>query len=103
MLLKVDDGDGGWVLFDNVDPVHLKAKTFEVATRTDLSKLGGETATILVPKDAFKNNTSIVVGIIEYEKSGERRKVLFTNVAFVCDDRGNTIDKQSVKHGRNTR
>lgn len=100
MLLKVDDGNNGWVLFDSVDKVHLTAKTHEVSRATELREIGGEEASILIPKDSFRNGSTVQVGVLEFERKETHRKVLFTNIAYVCDDRGNTIDKLSVKHGK---
>lgn len=99
MLLKVFDGADGWVLFDNVDNVHLTSKTYQVAHAAELSALGGDGALILVPKDCFKNGV-VAVGLIEFESREVHRKALFTNIVYVCDDRGNTIDRLSVKHGK---
>jgi hypothetical protein len=103
MLLKVFDGEDGWVLFDNVDKVHLIAKTHEVSRATELSELTGGDALILVPKSCFKNNETVTIGIIEFESKEVLRKALFTNVVFVCDDRGNTIDRLNVRHGKANR
>jgi len=98
MLLKVYDGEMGWVLFDNVDNVHLTSKFHLVSRATELGEIGGTDALILVPKDCFKNGAKISVGIIEFDSKDKRRiKALFTNIVYVCDDRGNTIDRLSVK------
>lgn len=87
-------------MFDGVDTVHLTALTHHFNHIQELNEFGGGNAIILVPKDLFKDNGPVTVGIIEFDKRDERRKVLFTNIAYVCDDRGNTIDKLSVKHGK---
>ncbi len=100
MLLKVADGDNGWVLFDNVDNVHLTAQTHQVSRAAELSAIGGLDAHILVPKDCFTSGNKVAVGVIEFECNDRRRKALFTDIVYVCDDRGNTIDKLSVKHGK---
>lgn len=100
MLLKVADGNGGWVYFDGVEMVYLTARIHEVKQASELSNIGGPGASILVSKDCFKDGRSVAVGLLEYEKREERRRVLFTTVAYVCDDRGNTIDKLSVRSGK---
>jgi hypothetical protein len=100
MLLKVYDGDDGWVLFDNVDNVHLTSKTHLVSHAVELNAIGGSGALILVPKDCFKNGKQVPVGVIEFESKDVHRKALFTNIVYVCDDRGNTIDRLSVKKGK---
>lgn len=103
MLLKVCDGNKGWVLFDNVDNVHLTSQNHEVSQATELAVIGGPDATILVPKDCFANGNQISVGVIEFTKNALTRKVLFTSVVYVCDDRGNTVDSISVKNGKVSR
>ncbi len=103
MLLKVFDGENGWVLFDNVDSVHLIAKTHEINRAEELSELAGGDALILVPKGCFQNNEAVTVGIIEFESKEVLRRALFTNVVYVCDDRGNTIDRLNIKHGKGNR
>lgn len=103
MLLKVCDGNKGWVLFDNVDNVHLISEIHEVGQATELDTIGGTDALILIPKDCFVNGNRISVGVLEFVKNSLSRKVLFTNVVYVCDDRGNTVDSISVKTGKGSR
>lgn len=95
MLLKVSDGDGGWVLLDNVDKAHLTARVHTIKNQKELEALGGPNALNLVSKDAFKES-SINVGIIEFVRNGTTRQALFTNIVYVCNDKGDTLDKLNV-------
>jgi hypothetical protein len=93
MLLKVFDGEDGWVLFDDVDEVHLTAKNHEVSQQNELNMLAGADALVLVPKGCFNGGKKVPIGVIEFERKGTKREVLFTNIVYVCDNRGNTIDR----------
>lgn len=100
MLLKISDGNDGWVLFDKVQRVHLVAsKGTSVATPAELAKLGGSDALTLVSRDCFKKG-QVLIGTFEFEREGITRKALFTNVVYVCNDKGDTLDRLSVKNGK---
>jgi hypothetical protein len=96
MLLKVSDGDGGWVLLDNVDHAHLTAKSYTVKNPNELEAIGGPNALNLISKDALAKSTGITVGVIEFIRNGTSRKALFTNIVYVCNDKGDTLDKLHV-------
>jgi hypothetical protein len=101
MLLKVSDGDGGWVLLDNVDHAHLTAKVHAVNHSNELEVIGGAGALNLISKEALAKGTSINVGVIEFVRNGTTRKALFTNIVYVCNDKGDTLDKLHVdRQGR---
>lgn len=101
MLLKVSDGVGGWVLIDNVDQAHLLPQTHTATNPTELVKLGGKDALILISKDCF-GASPINVGVIEFTRSEIVRTLIFTNVVYVCNDKGDTLDRLSVER-RNER
>jgi len=97
MLLKVSDGDGGWTLFDAVDKVHLLARVATVSNADELNSLKGDDDTIvLVTREALRKAGTVNVGTIVFERQGTTRKALFTNIAYVCNDRGDTLDRLSV-------
>lgn len=98
MLLKVSDGDGGWILFDKVDQAHLVSKGCAVNNSNELQKLGGSDALNLVSKECFQHNESIPVGIIEFVRDGISRKALFTGIIYVCNDQGDTLDRHSAEN-----
>lgn len=98
MLLKVSDGDGGWILFDKVDKVHTLGRDHIVNNIDELNALGGQGTLNLVSKECFQNNKEgVTVGIIEFEKENVVRTALFTNVVFVCNDAGDTLDRLSPR------
>lgn len=97
MLLKVSDGDGGWVLIDNVEQPHLLSVRHTVRNPTELDKLGKEGTLNLISKECFAGpDVSVNVGIVEFVRKGESRKLLFTDIVYICTDNGDTIDKMSV-------
>jgi hypothetical protein len=96
MLLKVSDGDGGWVLLDNVEHAHLTAKVHTVKHQNELEAIGGPGALNLISKEALASGTNITVGVIEFVRNGTSRKALFTNIVYVCNDKGDTLDKLLV-------
>lgn len=96
MLLKVSDGEGGWVLFDHVDKAHLVSKSHAVRTPAELSAFGDEDTLTLIAKDCFRGEI-VNVGIIEFERKGITRKAFFTNVVFICNDSGDTLDRLNAE------
>lgn len=96
MLLKVSDGDGGWVLLDNVEHAHLSAKVHPVKHPNELEAIGGPGALNLISRDALAKSTGINVGVIEFVRNGTSRKALFTDIVYVCNDKGDTLDKLNV-------
>lgn len=96
MLLKVSDGVGGWVLIDNVDQAHLLPANHSVKNATELTTLGGLEALILISKDCFKGDP-VAVGIIEFTRNTSVRRLIFTNIVYVCNDKGDTLDRLSVE------
>lgn len=100
MLLKVSDGNGGWVLIDNVDQAHLLPKNYSVINQTELVTLEGIDALNLISKECFIVKDHVLVGVIEFIRNGATRRILFTNVVYVCNDRGDTLDRLTVELNR---
>lgn len=96
MLLKVSDGVGGWVLIDNVDQAHLLPINHTVKTPAELVPIVGEEALILISKDCF-DSKPVSVGVIEFTRSNSVRKLAFTDTVYVCNDRGDTLDRLSAE------
>jgi hypothetical protein len=93
MLLKVSDGIGGWLLFDNLDQVHLLAERTRVRNLDELRALEQGPETInLISAECFKRGMALDVGMIEFHRNGQARIALFTSVAFICNDSGDTIE-----------
>jgi hypothetical protein len=102
MLLKISDGSGGWTLLDNVDRVHISSLHKEIRTADDLSNIktpGENERVVLISKDCFplKNGRGIDTGILEVVRGGKLLSVIYTDVTYVCDDRGNTMEKVVVR------
>lgn len=96
MFLKISDGDGGWTLLDNVTQAHVLPKVISVSDQNELVGVEGENALILISRDCFKKKQEVQVGVIEFIRNEMVRRALFTNIVYVCDDKGNTLDRHSV-------
>ena len=44
----------------------------------------------------LKNEHSLDIGILEFERVGTKFAALYTNVAYICDNNGTTVEKVSV-------
>ena len=101
MLLKISDGVSGWTLFDQVDSVHLNSMRCGIKDRKELEdiKISEDLQRIiLISTECFplKNDNSLDVGILEFEREGTKFAALYTNVAYICDNNGTTVEKVSV-------
>lgn len=92
MLLKVSDGNGGWILIDNVDHVHLISKKYNVTNQSELNSIEGGDTLNFISKECFGKDP-LTIGVVEYIKSSKANKALFTNIIYVCDNNGDTLDK----------
>ena len=108
MLLKISDGVSGWTIFDQVDSVHLSSVRHGVRNKEELENieiLDNAQRIILIASDCFplKNDHSLDIGILEFERAGTKFTALYTNVAYICDNNGTTVEKVSVfdRHRRN--
>lgn len=97
MLLKVSDGNGGWVLLDEVEEAHMKNSRFVVSEPEQLMPHVKEDVRSFVAKECFTRGKEITVGVLEYVSRGNKRKALFTGTAYVCNDAGDTLDRFSVE------
>jgi hypothetical protein len=99
MLLKVNDGNGGWHLFDKVDQCHFVA-SHSVGKREDMSRLDDpeSPAVNLIARECFSKGASVDVGVIEFYRGSLKQRVLFASSAYVCNDRGDTLERINVGH-----
>ena len=107
MLIKISDGASGWTLFDQVDSVHLSSTRHGIKDRKELEDIDVEKESqkiILISTECFplRNNGSLDIGVLEFERVGKKFAALYTNVAYICDNNGTTVEKVSV-HTRNRR
>lgn len=95
MLLKVSDGNGGWILFDNCGPVHIRKPGKQVTSAEGLRGLEQEGGFLynLVPRTAFTERQQVAVGIVDFDRGGQACTALFTGVAWVCNDTGDTLER----------
>lgn len=105
MLLKISDGARGWVLFDYVDRIHLLSEVHLVENQKDLDNvavLNGAERIVLVPAELIRryNGQPFSVGLIGLVRKGVEQVVLYTDVAYLCDDGGNTLERINVRKGR---
>lgn len=98
MLLKVSDGDGGWVLFDKVEQAHLVSKGYTVRSVDELKAIGDEHTLNLISKECFRKGEEVNVGVIEFVRNGNSRKAIFTNIVYVCNDNGDTLDRHNAAY-----
>ena len=101
MLLKISDGVSGWTIFDQVDSVHLNSMRCQVKNNRELEDieiLEDLQRIILISNDCFplKNDHSLDIGILEFERGDTKFAALYTNVAYICDNNGTTVEKVSV-------
>ncbi len=101
MLLKISDGVSGWTIFDQVDSVHLSSVRHGVTSKEeleDIEVLDDSQKVILLASGCFplKNDHSLDIGILEFERGGTKFAALYTNVAYICDNNGTTVEKVSV-------
>ncbi len=105
MLLKISDGAHGWVLFDYVDRIHLLSKVYSIENQKELDNvaaLNGAERIVLVPAELIRrrNGQPFNVGLIGLIRKGVEQVVLHTDVAYLCDDSGNTLERINVRKGR---
>lgn len=91
MILKVSDGAGGWHFFDNVERLYLKATKRGIKSKEEINGFASGDVINLVSKSCFLNG-AVTVGLIELHCGGNKRSLLFTEVAYLCNDKGDTIE-----------
>jgi hypothetical protein len=80
-----------------VDQCHFVA-SHSVSKREDLSRLDNpdNPAVNLIARECFGKNTPIDVGVIEFYRGQLMQRVLFASSAYVCNDRGDTLERINV-------
>ena len=94
MFLKINDGNGGWILFDSVDRVDFISNKKSITDRADLKEfdLVHEGLVNLISKDCFPRNNPIDVGVITFYRNQVKTVALFASEAYVLNGFGNTIE-----------
>jgi len=57
----------------------------------------------LIPKEAFTGKQPVDVGVVEFLRAGQWHTALFTSVAYICNDQGDTLEIERVKFQSNRR
>lgn len=98
MLLKISDGTGGWVYFDGVDRIHLITTRKLIRSKEELAQPESNNQVVnLIRKESFVNGTPVEVGVVEFFRGDVKMTALFTSVAFICNNGGDTIERINVK------
>lgn len=101
MFLKINDGNGGWILFDNVDRINFGQKNISIMKREELDNLSksDENLINLISKDCFPRNVPLDISTLEFYRSGIKILALFSSYAYVLNEAGDTVEtiRSSVK------
>ena len=96
MFLKVSNGNGEWILFDNVDRIDFGITKKSILNREELEIYDKEGHINLISKSCFPRETPLDIGFIEFHRNGVLLTALFTSVAYVLNNSGDTIEKISA-------
>jgi len=102
MILKISDGDNGWIWFDAVTSPHFLSamtKSMDAIEVRDLT-YDGQIVTTLISKECFIQQDNINVGIIKFRSNNREYVVAFTGATYICDNNGDTIEKIDLNKGR---
>lgn len=103
MILKVSDGNGGWVWIDRVGEAKIDRDTLRtVKSIEELDRLldGNGSEAILIAKSCFDGEKEVTVATLEYIKDRDAdraRRAFISSDVYLCNDQGDTLEKQSVK------
>jgi len=98
MLLKFEDGVGGWHCFDKVDSYHYSNKIRLVRRREDLpTGVVNLIASECFPKGGNPLREGLETAEITFKRQGSEIWAVFTSQLFVCTDSGDTVDKINLK------
>ncbi len=106
MILKVGDGDGGWILFGPVDKIHILPEPVLIQKREDLDSLEspeGHERIVLVSNKRLNsvNGKDLSVGLLSFEREDDKMFLLFSEIAYICNDNGDTIEAVSANRKPN--
>lgn len=105
MLLKISDGASGWTIFDQVDNVHYcqigcSVKDVEELESIDVQE--DSVRLILISKECFplENDHRLDVGLLGFERDNRKYSALYTDVAYICDNSGSTVERVKVPNSK---
>ena len=107
MIVKIDQGSGCWLIYDEVSGIDY---TNIPRTATSMDELfegfnGVNREDIKLCLTRSKNvelDTPCVYNTIAFRSRGEAKTIVFDNIAYICNDRGDTIERLNctVRHER---
>ncbi len=100
MLVKVNSGSAKWILFDNAEQVEYLSLPFEITSSNSLEHLSqlhqaSEVVHILpgIDVEAIDKSHKLRVGIITFFRNQEKYLIIFSTLAYICNDSGKTVEK----------
>lgn len=102
MILKISDGDKGWIWFDAVTSPHFLSsmtKSFNEEQARTIT-YDGQTITNLVAKECFVQQDNVDIGLMKFRSNNRDYVIGFTGTIYICDNNGDTIEKIDLSKGR---
>lgn len=103
MILKISDGAGNWHMLGGIQDIKMLARTCVIKSLDDLKKISTSDTISYISKDCFTVDAQLEVGFLEYYRQDQWNTALFTNVAYVMNDHGDTVEKVAVANIRKRR
>ena len=102
MILKISDGDGGWVWFDAVTAPHFLSSMTKAFEQEEARNIiyDGQPVTNLVLKECFVKQDHVDIGLMKFRSNNRDYVVAFTETIYICDNNGDTIEKIDLSKGR---
>ncbi len=102
MILKISDGDHGWIWFDAVSSPHFMLSMTKAMTLDEARDItyDGQPVKNLVAKECFVQQDLVDVGMIKFRSDHRDYVVAFTQTIYICDNNGDTIEKIDLSKGR---
>ena len=102
MILKISDGDKGWIWFDAVTSPHFLSsmtQEYDQDAARDIT-YDGQQVTNLVSKECFVQQDHVDIGLMKFRSNNRDYMVAFTQTIYICDNNGDTIEKIDLNKGR---
>jgi hypothetical protein len=102
MILKISDGDKGWVWFDDVVSPHFLSSMTKVMDEDEARAItyDSQQVTNLISKKCFIQQDDVDVGLIKFRSNNREYIIAFTGIIYICDNNGDTIEKIDLNKGK---
>jgi len=102
MILKISDGDKGWIWFDAVTSPHFMSSMTKALNQTEARDIvyDGVPVTNLIAKECFVQEDHVDVGLMRFRSNNRDYVIAFTQTIYICDNNGDTIEKIDLSKGR---